>query len=197
MRSARAVVAALLAALCVTALPACGGEERLAQLEQRAEQARERVKQRIERVREALDDLEQAVPQATPQTLSPETRGRTEANQVEAFLTEVITSVDRYWTRTLGDAGRPEPRVAYVWVPPGRVVGTGCGSPAGPDAAFYCPADDTIYFSQQLAARLWQGIADDFPGERAGYGNAVGDFGVAYVVAHEYAHNVQEELGLF
>jgi uncharacterized protein len=201
MRFARAAVAALLAAVCVTALPACGGDERLAELEQRAERARERVKQRIERarerVREALDDLEQAVPQATPQTQSPETRGRTEANQVEAFLTEVITSVDRYWTRTLADAGRREPRVGYVWVPPGRVAGTGCGAPAGPDAAFYCPNDDTIYFSQQLAARLWEGIADDFPGERAGYGNAVGDFGVAYVVAHEYAHNVQQELGLF
>jgi predicted metalloprotease len=201
MRFARAAVAALLAAVCLTGLPACGGDERLAELEQRAERARERIRERIERarerVRETLDDLEQSVPRASPSTPAPESRGRTEANQVEAYLTEVITSVDRYWTRTLAEAGRAEPRVAYVWVPPGRVVGTGCGTPAGPDAAFYCPADDTIYFAQQLAARLWDGIADDFPGERAGYGNAVGDFGVAYVVAHEYAHNVQEELGLF
>jgi uncharacterized protein len=201
MRFARAVVTALLVVLSLTALPGCGGDERLAELQDRAERARDRVKERIERarerVREELDNLEQAVPRATPATQTPESAGRTEPNQVEAFLTEVITSVDRYWTRTLTEAGRPEPRVAYVWVPPGRVVGTGCGAPAGPDAAFYCPADDTIYFSQQLAARLWEGLADGFPGERAGYGNAVGDFGVAYVVAHEYAHNVQQELGLF
>jgi predicted metalloprotease len=201
MRSARAVAALLLALLTLTALPACGGEERLAELEQRAEHARERVRERIdrarERVRAALDDLVQAVPRATPTTPTPSSRGRTEEATVEAYLTEVVTSVDRYWTRTLAEAGRPEPRVSYVWVPRQRIVGTGCGSPAGPDAAFYCPADDTIYVSVALAARLWRGIADDFPGERAGYGNAVGDFGLAYVVAHEYAHNVQEELGLF
>src|SRR4051794_7731161 len=129
MRPVRALAALLLAALSLTALPACGGEERLAELEQRAEQARDRVRQRIERardrVREALDDLEQAVPQATPSTPAPASRGRTEPSQVEAYLTEVITSVDRYWTRTLAEAGRPEPRVSYVWITPGRVVGTG------------------------------------------------------------------------
>jgi predicted metalloprotease len=51
--------------------------------------------------------------------------------------------------------------------------------------------------AQQLAAELWQGIARNFPGERAGYGHAVGDFGLAYVIAHEYAHNVQFELGFY
>src|SRR4051794_15221625 len=137
MGPARALVAALLAVLCVAALLACGGDDRIAEIRQRAEQARERVKERIDRARarvqQALDDLEQAVPKATPTTPSPASRGRTEPNQVEAYLTEVVTSVDRYWTRTLAEAGRPEPRVAYVWIPPGRVVGTGCGAPAGPD----------------------------------------------------------------
>src|SRR3712207_8843494 len=32
---------------------------------------------------------------------------------------------------------------------------------------------------------------------RSGAGNAVGEFGLAYVVAHEYAHNVQFELGFY
>jgi predicted metalloprotease len=41
------------------------------------------------------------------------------------------------------------------------------------------------------------GIRDDFPGTAAGEGRAVGDFGVAYIVAHEYAHNVQQELGYY
>ena len=50
---------------------------------------------------------------------------------------------------------------------------------------------------RSIASRLWRGIANDFPGERAGYGHAVGDFGLAYVVAHEYAHNLQYELGIF
>ena len=65
------------------------------------------------------------------------------------------------------------------------------------DAAFYCPADDTIYVAEKFASDLWQGISDDFPGQRAGAGRAVGDFGLAYVIAHEYAHNVQQELGFY
>src|SRR3712207_8654485 len=32
---------------------------------------------------------------------------------------------------------------------------------------------------------------------RSGAGNAVGEFGLAYVIAHEYAHNVQFELGFY
>jgi predicted metalloprotease len=54
-----------------------------------------------------------------------------------------------------------------------------------------------VYVAVVLASNLWRGIANDFPGQRAGYGHAVGDFGLAYVVAHEYAHNVQQELGLY
>jgi len=46
-------------------------------------------------------------------------------------------------------------------------------SQADENAAFYCPNDDTIYFSEDLAARLWRGVARDFPGEQAGYGHAV------------------------
>jgi predicted metalloprotease len=116
---------------------------------------------------------------------------------VEGYLLEVLRSVDRYWTSTLTTAGRPEPRVSYVWVEPGRILRTGCGVAADDSAAFYCPSDDTVYVAVVLASRLWRGIANDFPGERAGYGHAVGDFGLAYVVAHEYAHNVQQELGLY
>ena len=63
--------------------------------------------------------------------------------------------------------------------------------------AFYCPADDTIYVAQQFAADLNAGRLRGLPGEQAGYGRAVGDFAVAYVVAHEYAHNLQQELGVF
>jgi predicted metalloprotease len=194
MRTVRLVLALLLAALCLAGVQGCGGDHPVRDLRERAERARDRLEKKV---KEVLDDLRQAVPEATPQTRAPATRGRTEADEVSRFLDVVLASIDRYWTRTLTAAGRPEPRVSYLWVPPGEIVRTGCGVAADDSAAFYCSGDDTIYVSVVLAARLWRGIARDFPGERAGYGHAVGDFGLAYVVAHEYAHNVQSELGLY
>src|SRR3954467_8491966 len=118
MRPVRALVALLLAALALTALSACGsGEDRLSELQRRAEQTRHQLEARADRlrrrVREVPASLEQAVPQATPETQSPATRGRTEQNEIEGFLTDVLGSVDRYWTRTLsGPRRRPPPRGA-------------------------------------------------------------------------------------
>jgi uncharacterized protein len=193
MPAARLLLVVLVAASL--ALGGCGSSDHpIRDLQHRAEVARERLKQRVEKV---LTRIQQAVPEATPQTNTPSTDGRTDTRQVEGFLDEVLTSVDAYWTKTLTAAGRPEPRIARVWVEPGEILRTGCGVAADDSAAFYCPDDDTIYVAVVLASRLWRGIANDFPGERAGYGHAVGDFGLAYVVAHEYAHNVQQELGLY
>jgi hypothetical protein len=93
-----------------------------------------------------------------------------------------LGNVDRYWTRTFQAADIPAPRVGRVFIPPGQSTGTRCGSSANDMAAFYCPADDTIYFGERLARQVHDNI---------------GDFGVAYALAHEYSHNVQQELGWF
>ena len=182
--------------------------ERGEQVRQRAERIRERGEQIREQgegvrkeltkhVRDVLEDIRQSVPRATPETRPPAARGRAETAAVDAYLTEVVRSVDEYWTRTLAVGRLAPPSVSYVWVPRGRAVLTGCRVVADDRAAFYCPADDTIYVAEKFASDLWQGISDDFPGERAGRGRAVGDFGLAYVVAHEYAHNIQQELGFY
>ena len=81
-------------------------------------------------------------------------------------------------------------------MPPGQTVRTGCEAPADDYAAFYCPADDTIYIAERFATAVYEGALRGLPGESSG-GRAAGDFGVAYIVAHEYAHNLQHELGLF
>ena len=216
MRPLRAALPALLLAVCLLGATGCGEDEasRLAErgraeaerLREEARRARERaeslredalrISERLRRrVREVLEDIRQAVPEGSlPQ---PQTQGRTETNVVDQYLTDVLESVDRYWTRTFRASGLPAPRVTYLWVAPGDRVGTACGVVADDDAAFYCPRDDTIYIGQVFASDLWNGISDTFPGERSGYGEAVGDFGVAYVVAHEYAHNVQAELDFY
>ncbi len=213
MPSLRALGALL---LCALALGGCGGDDvsaererlqaRADELRERAERVRtearglrtraERLRDRVvERMRRVLEDLEKAVPEAGPQTRSPSARGRTEAGTVDRFLTDVLQSVDRYWTKTLTASGVQEPRVSYTWVEPGDRIRTRCGAVADDQAAFYCPGDDTIYIAQVFAAELYEGASRGLPGESAGYGRAQGDFGVAYIVAHEYAHNLQNEVG--
>src|SRR3954452_17299255 len=137
MPAARLLLVLLVAASI--ALGGCGSGDPIRHLRPGAEQARERLKQRVEKV---LTRIQQAVPEATPQTRTPSSRGRTETTQVEGFLDEVLTSVDSYWTKTLTAAGRPEPRTARVWVEPGEILRTGCGVAADDSAAFYCPNDD-------------------------------------------------------
>jgi predicted metalloprotease len=107
----------------------------------------------------------------------------------------MLGSVDTYWHQTFAAAGRPAPSVQHVWVAPGAKVDTACGAQAADSSAFYCPTDDTIYIGQAFASAIDHGVASGLPGQQAGFGRAVGDFAVAYVVAHEYGHNVQAETG--
>jgi uncharacterized protein len=181
----------LLLTVCALAFAGCGSED-VEQLRDRAQaleqQARAKADELRERFTEILAEIERAIPEA--RETSPDVR-RGQSDMGE-FLTTVLRNVDGYWSRTLAENGLPEPRVFYVWVPPGRVAQSACG-PAGDAAAFYCPADDTIYVSERFARDLLDGVLEGLPGN----GRAAGDFGVAYVVAHEYAHNLQQEFGVF
>ncbi len=204
-------VAALIASALLIALSGCGGgelegardrfDDTRKQFEDQIERAREEFEQRRdrfgERIRDVLADLEKVFPSAERTSPTVRSRGRNEPTTVDAFLTELLQDIDRYWTRTFESADLPTPRVVYEWVAPGAFVLTACGEPAGDRSAFYCPADDTIYVAQRFAADLYEGVVEGLPGESAGYGRAVGDFAVAYVLAHEYAHNLQHELGVF
>src|SRR4051794_25387008 len=100
------------------------------ELRQRAEVARDRAERSArrlaDRVRETLDRIQRAVPQATRDTQAPTSRN----GRLEAYLTKVLGSVDGYWTRTLRASDIPEPRVSFLWIPPGRGARTGCGAVA-------------------------------------------------------------------
>src|SRR3954451_24388486 len=98
MRAARLLLAVLLAGTCV-GLGGCGSEHPVRDLQARAEQARGRPQKRVRRAaadplkkrgREVPDALQQAAPEATPQTPPPSSRGRTETTQVEGYLDDVL-----------------------------------------------------------------------------------------------------------
>jgi predicted metalloprotease len=124
---------------------------------------------------------------STPSAITP--------GAVAPYLDSVLSSVDAYWHETRAAAGRPAPSVHHVWVAPGAQTTTACGMPAGDTAAFYCATDDTIYVGQAFAGAIYDGVFKGLPGQQAGFGKAAGAFAVAYIVAHEYGHNVQQENG--
>ncbi len=201
----RLLLSLLAAVLLATGLSACGEDEVRQEVEERADRVREQVRQEVEertariraRIEEVIGRMEQAVPQAQRTQPRVRSQGDTQPGTIEDFLGRVLASVDDYWEQTFAEANLPQPRVGFVTVPAGGRAGTGCNTVADDNAAFYCPADDTIYIAERFASDLFNGVARGLPGERAGFGRAAGDFGVAYVVAHEYAHNLQHELGIF
>jgi predicted metalloprotease len=185
------------------ALSACGKDDveqfrddardRVERARREVERARDRIRQRV---REVLGDIDRAIPEAPRTDPVVRSQGNTDPNTIDGFMTRVLENIDAYWTRTLQANDLPAPRVRYHWVAPANPARTACGALADDDAAFYCPSDDTIYVAQRFASDLYAGVARDFPGEQAGEGHAGGDFAVAYVLAHEYAHNVQQELDI-
>ena len=61
---------------------------------------------------------------------------------------------------------------------------SGCGTAQSEMGPFYCPVDRTIYMDMSFFNELQQQ-----------FGAKVGQFTVAYVLAHEYGHHIQNLLG--
>jgi len=135
----------------------------------------------------------QAATHTASQGLAPELRRNLllprRPRTMSAFMTMVIHNVHEFWTKELATQGVPEPYVRYWWFSKKRMR-SACGR-ATRGAPFYCRADDTIYISTQFARRVWLGRV------HGQGGTTIGDLGVATVIAHEYAHNLQAELGVY
>lgn len=127
-----------------------------------------------------LNDLQQLVPPQQQQEMTTEQKA---AQDKEAdFVKVVLADTEDVWSKLFSDMGR-------TYTDPTLVLFNGstnsaCGSASAQTGPFYCPADGNLYidlsFSQQLK--------DQF--------GATGEFAMAYVVAHEVGHHVQDLLGV-
>jgi predicted metalloprotease len=119
----------------------------------------------------------------------------TSGGSMNDFLSSVMADVDAYWSTVWASAERPTPYVNYAFPLPGEAVMSACTETGVSDdtSAYYCASDDMIVVSQQFAILVWNGAIKANPDltER----RPTGDFSVAFVVAHEYAHSLQAELG--
>lgn len=103
-------------------------------------------------------------------------------DQSEEFVAVVLADTEEVWSEIFADAGltyREPVLVLYA----GQTA-SACGGANAAMGPFYCPGDRRVFLDTDFF-RVME--------ERMG---ATGDFAAAYVIAHEVAHHVQNELGL-
>ena len=100
---------------------------------------------------------------------------------VRDVLTRVLGSTERRWTELFAAQGRRyQPTVMVAYSNTGQ---SGCGVAQAAMGPFYCPTDQRIYIDPQFFTELSQRFG------------APGDFAMAYVIAHEVGHHVQNLTG--
>ncbi|KQT24341.1 metalloprotease [Chryseobacterium sp. Leaf405] len=103
--------------------------------------------------------------------------------KVREFIKMVAAENEETWAKVFAENG-----VKYT---PAKVVlfedatKSGCGTAQAAMGPFYCPADQTVYMDMSFFQELQQK-----------FGAQVTEFSIAYVMAHEMGHHVQNLLGV-
>jgi predicted metalloprotease len=99
---------------------------------------------------------------------------------VDCAVAADVDSIQTYWSQVLGDQYVPTDTVFFE----GQVQ-TACGGASSGSGPFYCPGDSLVYIDLSFFDQL-----------QSQFGAQGGLFVNAYVIAHEYAHHVQNLLGI-
>lgn len=98
------------------------------------------------------------------------------------FAGVVLKDTETVWHKLFNEEGRTYHEPTMILYK--GAVNTGCGQGSTDMGPFYCPADQKVYLDLSFMDELDQRF------------QAPGDFAMAYVIAHEVGHHVQNELGI-
>jgi hypothetical protein len=120
----------------------------------------------------------------TPSEVSQECRTGEDANRrQDCRIVAVVNNVQKFWDGVFQRSDRSYQYVDTVFFT--DQVQSGCGLASSQVGPFYCPRDPLVYIDL--------GFFDELE-SRFGVENS--PFAQAYVIAHEYGHHVQNQLGI-
>jgi predicted metalloprotease len=104
-----------------------------------------------------------------------------EENEKAQFVSVVLKDTEDVWHQLLEERGGNYVEPSLVLFT--NSVDSGCGYASAATGPFYCPLDSKVYIDLSFYEDLQNKIG------------APGDFAMAYVIAHEVGHHVQNLLG--
>jgi len=127
------------------------------------------------------DDLQNILP--TIGESATENRQLTTAETEQGqFVSVILAETEDVWHSLFNDAGKTyrEPKLVLF----SGMTQSGCGTAQSAVGPFYCSGDETVYIDLDFLSDLQKRLG------------AQGDFAVAYIIAHEVGHHVQNLMGI-
>lgn len=119
--------------------------------------------------------------QTTDQTTTSNYNETAEEKELAQFVSVILAETETVWHEIFSDIGTNyrEPKLVLF----SGSVQSACGVAGSSTGPFYCPGDQKLYIDLSFYKELQSKF------------KAPGDFAMAYVVAHEVGHHVQNLLG--